>query len=134
MHSFRVYHIQSSQDDAEEDQSADIVAKMWTTAGILLCLLIFVYLAIAAQRAVDREPDDEPTTPGENTEALIIKYLENITEYQMILPWHSETEYDARVSMPVVEFVHIVGNCLNRVRVFVLKSAKKALVSSWTPL
>lgn len=68
IHSFRDYHIQSSQNDAEEDQSADMVARAWTIAGILLCILIFVYLAIIARRAVDQELDDEPASSREDTE------------------------------------------------------------------
>lgn len=45
-----------------------MVARMWTAAGILLCILIFVYLAIVARRAVDQELDDEPTPSREDTE------------------------------------------------------------------
>ncbi|KXN86356.1 Golgi apparatus membrane protein TVP38 [Leucoagaricus sp. SymC.cos] len=69
IHSFREYHIQTSQKDAEEDQSADTVARMWTGAGILLCILILVYLSIVARRAVDDElDDDEPVTALEDNE------------------------------------------------------------------
>lgn len=43
---------------------------MWTGAGILLCILIFVYLSIVARRAVDDELDDDDETPTatENSE------------------------------------------------------------------
>ncbi|KAF5363585.1 hypothetical protein D9756_000546 [Leucocoprinus leucothites] len=59
IHSFRDYHVQASRKDTEEDQSADTVARMWTGAGILLCILILVYLSIVARRAVDDELDDD---------------------------------------------------------------------------
>ncbi|EKM80208.1 hypothetical protein AGABI1DRAFT_73178 [Agaricus bisporus var. burnettii JB137-S8] len=65
IHSFRDYHTQS---DVEEDQGADMAARMWTAAGILLCILILVYLAIVARRAVDQELDDEPS---EDTEEAV---------------------------------------------------------------
>jgi uncharacterized membrane protein YdjX (TVP38/TMEM64 family) len=70
IHSFREYHVQTSQKDAEEDQSADTVARMWTGAGILLCVLILVYLSIVARRAVDDELDDDdgPVTAREDSE------------------------------------------------------------------
>lgn len=45
-----------------------MAARMWTAAGILLCILILVYLAIVARRAVDQELDDEPS---EDTEEAV---------------------------------------------------------------
>lgn len=46
-----------------------MVARMWTGAGILLCILILVYLSIIARRAVDEElEDDEPMTIPEDSE------------------------------------------------------------------
>lgn len=69
IHSFREYHIETPRKDAQEDQSADTVARMWTGAGILLCILILVYLSIVARRAVDEElEDDEPVTTPEDCE------------------------------------------------------------------
>jgi len=69
IHSFRDYHLQTSATGAEEDQSADTVARMWTGAGILLCILILVYLSIIARRAVDEELGDaDPSTTREESE------------------------------------------------------------------
>lgn len=69
IHSFRDYHLQTSVKGAEEDQNADMVARMWTGAGILLCVLILVYLSIVARRAVDEEiGDGDPLTTREDSE------------------------------------------------------------------
>lgn len=69
IHSFRDYHLETSGTDPEEDQSADTVARMWTGAGILLCILILIYLSIVARRAVDEElEDDDPVMIREDSE------------------------------------------------------------------
>ncbi|KAF9452053.1 hypothetical protein P691DRAFT_698070 [Macrolepiota fuliginosa MF-IS2] len=69
IHSFRTYNVETSGKDPEEDQGADMVARMWTGAGILLCILILVYLSIVARRAVDEElEDDEPMTTRADSE------------------------------------------------------------------
>lgn len=57
IHSFKDYHVVEGK-----DSGADTVARTWTVVGIILCISIFVYLAIVARRAVDEEMEDEPTT------------------------------------------------------------------------
>jgi hypothetical protein len=43
----------------EDEDNANIVARMWTIIGVTLCVAIFVYLSYVARKAVDEELDDE---------------------------------------------------------------------------
>lgn len=66
IHSFRDYH---NDPDASGDESGtDMMARLWTILGILLCVLILVYLSIVARRAVDEELDDAPITARDTEE------------------------------------------------------------------
>ncbi|KAJ7368132.1 hypothetical protein DFH08DRAFT_761692 [Mycena albidolilacea] len=59
IHSFKNYNTAVPEgDDPEEAGSADAVARMWTFAGVGLCIAIFVYISWVARRAVDSELDD----------------------------------------------------------------------------
>ena len=76
IHSFRDYHKDAKQDSSPSASSddvegglfggsgsifgADMMARLWTILGILLCVLILVYLGVVARRAVDEELDDGP--------------------------------------------------------------------------
>lgn len=84
IHSFKDYHVVVPDKDStrpeggsgtgaeEEESSADMVARTWTIIGVILCIAIFVYLAIVARRAVDEENDDEMReTPGEERIAFL---------------------------------------------------------------
>ncbi|KIK08395.1 hypothetical protein K443DRAFT_672417 [Laccaria amethystina LaAM-08-1] len=65
IHSFKDYHTTPSNGD---QGGADMVARMWTIVGILLCVIILVYLSIVARRAVDDELDDGPVTTHDSEE------------------------------------------------------------------
>jgi len=67
MHSFRDYHAKPGPSPGKETTS-DILARMWTIVGIILCVLILIYLSIVARRAVDDELDDVPVTARDNEE------------------------------------------------------------------
>lgn len=63
IHSFKDYHVVAPNKDGtidKDESSADTVARTWTVIGIILCVWIFLYLAVIARRAVDEELDDEP--------------------------------------------------------------------------
>jgi hypothetical protein len=72
IHSFRDYHV-TDPDSVDDESNADMLARMWSIIGIVLCLVILIYLSIVARRAVDEELDDEPITPqdDEETEAFL---------------------------------------------------------------
>jgi len=67
IHSFKDYHVAEPQDGAVGDTGANTVARTWTVVGIMLCIAIFIYLAVVARRAVD-ELDKEPISSGEYDE------------------------------------------------------------------
>lgn len=71
IHSFRDYH--QDPDASSVDSGADMMGRLWTILGILLCVLILVYLSIVARRAVDDELDDYPVTArdAEETRAFL---------------------------------------------------------------
>ncbi|PPQ77329.1 hypothetical protein CVT25_010911 [Psilocybe cyanescens] len=63
IHSFRDYHNSTDASPSDDDESGtDMMARLWTILGILLCVLILVYLSVVARRAVDEELDDSPIT------------------------------------------------------------------------
>ncbi|KAH9482851.1 Golgi apparatus membrane protein TVP38 [Psilocybe cubensis] len=63
IHSFRDYHNSNDASPSDDDESGtDMMARLWTILGILLCVLILVYLSVVARRAVDEELDDGPIT------------------------------------------------------------------------
>lgn len=68
MHSFAGYHA-ALPDGSRADGAGQGLARLWTGAGIVLCIAIFVYLAYVARRAVDDELEDEaPPRPGRDEE------------------------------------------------------------------
>ncbi|KDR83549.1 hypothetical protein GALMADRAFT_56271 [Galerina marginata CBS 339.88] len=74
IHSFRDYHNNTDASPPSDDESGtDMVARLWTILGILLCVLILVYLSVVARRAVDDELDDGPVTArdAEETRAFL---------------------------------------------------------------
>jgi len=71
IHSFRDYHNRADSSPSSDDESGtDMMARLWTILGILLCVLILVYLSIVARRAVDEELDDSPVTARDAEETL----------------------------------------------------------------
>jgi hypothetical protein len=58
IHSFKDYHVAQDGRTPLVD-SHDSATRIWTVVGIILCVAIFIYLAIVARRAVDEELDDE---------------------------------------------------------------------------
>lgn len=74
IHSFKDYHAvpDKSQDgSADEGDDADMVARLWTIIGVILCVAIFIYLAVVARRAVDDELDDEQVHRDDQEEESI---------------------------------------------------------------
>lgn len=78
IHSFKDYHVTPDRPDDNTEQAQDgepeganSVARMWTIAGITLCIAIFVYLSYVARKAVDEELDDEPSAENEETVAFL---------------------------------------------------------------
>ncbi|KAF8205127.1 hypothetical protein BJ912DRAFT_1074229 [Pholiota molesta] len=78
IHSFRDYHM--DPDASGVDSGTDMMGRLWTILGILLCVLILVYLSIVARRAVDDELDDYPVTAREAEETLAFLANESDTE------------------------------------------------------
>lgn len=71
IHSFKEYYVDNPNKPSQsEDNSAHSMAELWTVIGILLCIAIFVYLAIVARRAVDDELDDGPITSRDREETM----------------------------------------------------------------
>lgn len=62
------------------DSGTDMMGRLWTILGILLCVLILVYLSIVARRAVDDELDDYPVTAREAEETLAFLANDSDTE------------------------------------------------------
>ncbi|KAF7352930.1 hypothetical protein MVEN_01260300 [Mycena venus] len=69
IHSFKNYNTAVPEGDApEEAGGADAVARMWTIAGVGLCVAIFVYISYVARRAVDEELGDDADCTDANSE------------------------------------------------------------------
>jgi uncharacterized membrane protein YdjX (TVP38/TMEM64 family) len=66
IHSFAGYHAGDGPPGEQQPRSG--LARLWTAAGILLCLAIFVYLACVARRAVDEELEHEALARPEEGE------------------------------------------------------------------
>ena len=71
-------------DASRVDKGTDMMGRLWTILGILLCVLILVYLSIVARRAVDDELDDYPVTARETEET--IAFLSNDSDTESALP------------------------------------------------
>ncbi|KAF9484007.1 hypothetical protein BDN70DRAFT_928796 [Pholiota conissans] len=82
IHSFRDYHM--DPDASRVDKGADMMSRLWTILGILLCVLILVYLSVVARRAVDDELDDYPVTARETEET--IAFLSSDSDTESALP------------------------------------------------
>lgn len=95
IHSFKDYHTAPSNED---QGGADMVARMWTIVGILLCVIILVYLSIVARRAVDDELDDGPVTThdSEETRAFLAPQTSNDLESAHPYPSRPMTELPSR--------------------------------------
>jgi len=70
IHSFRDYHSQPDK-STEKETTSDIMARIWTILGVVLCFLILIYLSVVARRAVDDELDDGPGRDNEETRAFL---------------------------------------------------------------
>lgn len=77
INSFKDYHRRPHRKSRGRG-GAGTVARMWTTLGILLCILIFVYLSIVARKAVDDELGDEEDS--EETVAFLSPQARNDCE------------------------------------------------------
>jgi hypothetical protein len=64
----RSFSAEKAGDQEEED---DTWSRVWTIAGILLCIALFVYLSWVARRAVDDELDDDSEFPGSAAEERV---------------------------------------------------------------
>ena len=95
IHSFKDYHTAPSNED---QGGADMVARMWTIVGILLCVIILVYLSIVARRAVDDELDDGPVTThdSEETRAFLAPQTSSDLESAHPYPSRPMTELPSR--------------------------------------
>ncbi|PPQ65213.1 hypothetical protein CVT26_000190 [Gymnopilus dilepis] len=70
IHSFREYQNTDSSPSSDDESQTDMVARLWTILGILLCILILVYLSVVARRAVDEELEDLPDSARDPEERL----------------------------------------------------------------
>jgi len=68
IHSFKDYHSTAGAQDAD---GVNTVARMWTIAGVILCVAIFVYLSVVARRAVDEELGVEDSGDAEETAGFL---------------------------------------------------------------
>ncbi|KAJ8595335.1 hypothetical protein M405DRAFT_849775 [Rhizopogon salebrosus TDB-379] len=64
----RSFSAEKAGDQEEED---DTWSRVWTIAGILMCIALFVYLSWVARRAVDDELDDDSEFPGSAAEERV---------------------------------------------------------------
>ncbi|OJA20883.1 hypothetical protein AZE42_00887 [Rhizopogon vesiculosus] len=56
--------------DLQEEED-DTWSRVWTIAGIILCIALFIYLSWVARRAVDDELDDDSEFPGSAAEERV---------------------------------------------------------------
>ncbi|KAF8974406.1 hypothetical protein BDZ97DRAFT_1900077 [Flammula alnicola] len=79
IHSFRDYHADSDA-SSDDESGTDVMGRVWTILGLLLCVLILVYLSVVARRAVDDELDDSPVSARDAEETLAFLSGESDTE------------------------------------------------------
>ncbi|KAL0581985.1 hypothetical protein V5O48_000043 [Marasmius crinis-equi] len=86
IHSFKDYHVSqggstnststpsigSDSSEEEQDSGAGSVARIWTIAGIVMCVSILIYISYVARKAVNDELDDgESSRDSEETVAFL---------------------------------------------------------------
>lgn len=112
IHSFKDYHTAPSNED---QGGADMVARMWTIVGILLCVVILVYLSIVARRAVDDELDDGPviTHDSEETRAFLAPQTGSDLESAHPYPSRPMTELPSR-SHQIIPYLSLEAETKDR--------------------
>jgi len=97
IHSFKDYHVSGgnsnstssaspgsgSSTDEEQDASAGSVARIWTIAGIVMCISIFVYISYVARKAVHDEIEGHQDLSSDSEEAVAFLSPRGIGDLEM---------------------------------------------------
>ncbi|KAK1236675.1 hypothetical protein PQX77_000031 [Marasmius sp. AFHP31] len=97
IHSFKDYHVSGGNNnstssalpgsgpatDENQDTGAGSVARIWTIAGIVLCLSILIYISYVARKAVNDELEGQQGPSGDSEETVAFLSPREVADLEM---------------------------------------------------